>query len=113
MDILNSVYAEYENFYNYYQNTTVSSISDAVQEITLSLSPNPVQNNLQIQATLPTSHQTFELQLMDEMGRIILQETASVFSNKWNYRRDISEFCLLYTSPSPRDATLSRMPSSA
>ena len=27
--------------------------------------------------------------------------------------RDISLFCLLYTSPSPRDATLSRMPSSA
>ena len=24
-----------------------------------------------------------------------------------------SDFCLLYTSPSPRDATLSRMPSSA
>ena len=30
------------------------------------------------------------------------------------YRRDFSmENCLLYTSPSPRDATLSRMPSSA
>ena len=26
---------------------------------------------------------------------------------------DISKICLLYTSPSPRDATLSRMPSSA
>ena len=26
---------------------------------------------------------------------------------------DLIEFCLLYTSPSPRDATLSRMPSSA
>ena len=26
---------------------------------------------------------------------------------------NISHFCLLYTSPSPRDATLSRMPSSA
>ena len=25
----------------------------------------------------------------------------------------LSKFCLLYTSPSPRDATLSRMPSSA
>ena len=25
----------------------------------------------------------------------------------------VSEICLLYTSPSPRDATLSRMPSSA
>ena len=27
--------------------------------------------------------------------------------------RTVGEFCLLYTSPSPRDATLSRMPSSA
>ena len=27
--------------------------------------------------------------------------------------RAIAEVCLLYTSPSPRDATLSRMPSSA
>ena len=26
---------------------------------------------------------------------------------------ELSKFCLLYTSPSPRDATLSRMPSSA
>ena len=26
---------------------------------------------------------------------------------------DVSQTCLLYTSPSPRDATLSRMPSSA
>ena len=28
-------------------------------------------------------------------------------------RRHINDICLLYTSPSPRDATLSRMPSSA
>ena len=27
--------------------------------------------------------------------------------------KDLNEVCLLYTSPSPRDATLSRMPSSA
>ena len=26
---------------------------------------------------------------------------------------DVDDICLLYTSPSPRDATLSRMPSSA
>ena len=34
----------------------------------------------------------------------------------WNIggsRSDDYEICLLYTSPSPRDATLSRMPSSA
>ena len=28
-------------------------------------------------------------------------------------RKDLNKACLLYTSPSPRDATLSRMPSSA
>ena len=35
---------------------------------------------------------------------------------KWVHQRgvsDISEICLLYTSPSPRDRTRSRMPSSA
>ena len=30
-----------------------------------------------------------------------------------NHYADGAAFCLLYTSPSPRDATLSRMPSSA
>ena len=29
------------------------------------------------------------------------------------YTNESSDSCLLYTSPSPRDATLSRMPSSA
>ena len=31
----------------------------------------------------------------------------------WNYAHEDNKDCLLYTSPSPRDATLSRMPSSA
>ena len=34
-----------------------------------------------------------------------------LFTNKLNF--DLHSSCLLYTSPSPRDATLSRMPSSA
>ena len=36
-------------------------------------------------------------------------------SGMYNFRAALEEygFCLLYTSPSPRDATLSRMPSSA
>ena len=36
-----------------------------------------------------------------------LNEERKNFETKWNY------FCLLYTSPSPRDAHESRMPSSA
>ena len=31
----------------------------------------------------------------------------------WGHAKDFVRACLLYTSPSPRDATLSRMPSSA
>ena len=49
-------------------------------------------------------------------------ERAQAFADNWGYEsvetdwkkliaRD--DICLLYTSPSPRDATLSRMPSSA
>ena len=36
-----------------------------------------------------------------------LEKDLEMYKNVWN------SFCLLYTSPSPRDATLSRMPSSA
>ena len=45
--------------------------------------------------------------------------TKEVLQIEIEDRRDITQdevkniFCLLYTSPSPRDATLSRMPSSA
>ena len=38
---------------------------------------------------------------------------AATFSNGETGACEISGTCLLYTSPSPRDATLSRMPSSA
>ena len=38
--------------------------------------------------------------------------TEPAFKLQGSYR-DMNKFCLLYTSPSPRDATLSRMPSSA
>ena len=39
---------------------------------------------------------------------IILPSESNTSSSNENY-----DVCLLYTSPSPRDATLSRMPSSA
>ena len=40
-----------------------------------------------------------------------LSQTTETELKKLGY--DVDEVCLLYTSPSPRDATLSRMPSSA
>ena len=46
------------------------------------------------------------LEILSGEGNILENETAIVTLNQ-------SKVCLLYTSPSPRDATLSRMPSSA
>ena len=44
-------------------------------------------------------------------------DTISSISKLYSINKDLiikmNNFCLLYTSPSPRDATLSRMPSSA
>ena len=42
-----------------------------------------------------------------------LDQTSDGFGRTIDVRRSYNHHCLLYTSPSPRDATLSRMPSSA
>ena len=48
---------------------------------------------------------------------MLQQTTVNTVKNKFNEFilkwPSLNKFCLLYTSPSPRDATLSRMPSSA
>ena len=41
-----------------------------------------------------------------------MNEITPILDSRFNLFT-MSDFCLLYTSPSPRDATLSRMPSSA
>ena len=46
--------------------------------------------------------------------RLLQDGTGAVFDVPKEYAIDfVDKCCLLYTSPSPRDATLSRMPSSA
>ena len=44
---------------------------------------------------------------------VYCQSYSSDLSNLDEAEQFIAKICLLYTSPSPRDATLSRMPSSA
>ena len=48
---------------------------------------------------------------IDEMVRRDPEEAYNIMFN--GEKREWDVYCLLYTSPSPRDATLSRMPSSA
>ena len=46
--------------------------------------------------------------------RLLRDSDALVFNlDKLGYAGDLTGICLLYTSPSPRDGLLSRMPSSA
>ena len=48
------------------------------------------------------------------MGVIYIMDTTAIFNGTVEFSNNSgSVYCLLYTSPSPRDATLSRMPSSA
>ena len=48
----------------------------------------------------------------DSIDDETVEGVRSLEADKYKYGFD-SDICLLYTSPSPRDATLSRMPSSA
>ena len=52
-----------------------------------------------------------ELGLRPTKQRVKMCEV--LFNREKTFHFTINDLCLLYTSPSPRDATLSRMPSSA
>ena len=50
---------------------------------------------------------TLKKDVLDPQGKVIHQTLDGMGF------KDVNEVCLLYTSPSPRDRTRSRMPSSA
>ena len=54
-----------------------------------------------------------EITLSRDGTELIYRVARPDQSGSQYYVRDLHSFCLLYTSPSPRDATRSRMPSSA
>ena len=79
----------------------------AARLLDLTVRPNPVQHRL-LQLAVAV-HQTAED--ICQAGWIATDESA-IDLNLVTFSGQ-SRHCLLYTSPSPRDATLSRMPSSA
>ena len=52
-------------------------------------------------------------QLIDRLGQLITKRVPQTIEGQITNRIGSIESCLLYTSPSPRDGLLSRMPSSA
>ena len=59
-----------------------------------------------------TTHRGLEINILAEFNEFFQIENSTSFAEH-KYDFDHLPNCLLYTSPSPRDATLSRMPSSA
>ena len=60
---------------------------------------------------VPIKHTLGDYFLADILGDVYAFKIDG--SRILQYRETLVKTCLLYTSPSPRDATLSRMPSSA
>ena len=55
-------------------------------------------------------------QQLEELQNVMIanNDKEGIYGDGENLvENDVFQICLLYTSPSPRDATLSRMPSSA
>ena len=68
------------------------------------------RNTDQIRVIKPDDANSVLLKCFDELINSVKTFHENIVPSTSNYRK---KSCLLYTSPSPRDATLSRMPSSA
>ena len=97
-------------------NTRMATVDDmpAVMELVTELAifekaADQVTNTVeQLAADGFGEHPLFETILVEDDGAIVGMSLYYFRYSTWKGKR-----CLLYTSPSPRDATLSRMPSSA
>ena len=98
------------------QNTTrTQSAVDVLNDITRRMS--------EIQADSSKHHEAMMREMVESIAKPIFSEVSQLRRDTRTSNEILKEFleqskaqhkdCLLYTSPSPRDATLSRMPSSA
>ena len=99
--------AEIENFEAQYQTVNRGRLPTD-QEICQAF--QITENNLRIVRTEPSIDSTY---CPICMYRTQMRSTEPDHNYNSGDRILVNKFCLLYTSPSPRDATLSRMPSSA
>ena len=95
-------------------------------DMNVPLNDGEVLDATRIKACLPTIehaiHNNARILLISHLGRpsegnfeeeFSLKPVAEYISNLLNEKCELINSCLLYTSPSPRDRSLSRMPSSA
>ena len=75
------------------------------------LSPQQIQLMKLIQLTTAELEQKIKNEIEENPALEMGNEKTEIENDEFEV--DMNDDCLLYTSPSPRDATLSRMPSSA
>ena len=90
------------------------SIEDKLKEMGIELKspPTPVANYIPVQQTGNLIYLSGQGP-RDESGNFITGKVGSEISADEAYELSRNTACLLYTSPSPRDLSTSRMPSSA
>ena len=106
--------------WDHHINKTNNKIASAIYGLTKCAKELSSENKKLLYSGLIHSHITYGLPIwgLATQGRLdkILVKQKKAIRKVFNLKyRDhtLPYFCLLYTSPSPRDATLSRMPSSA
>ena len=65
-----------------------------------------IRRRTSVGQTLPTGHEGMAWATLTKLRKALVDRAGETYA-------ECNPSCLLYTSPSPRDATLSRMPSSA
>ena len=92
------------------EDTTVQTVSEEITEDTTTTTTT---------TTLPDDYISYLEEINGErivaisLGEEVLQANDNWDNKTVTYQEAKDEFCLLYTSPSPRDMRRSRMPSSA
>ena len=100
-------------------NTLIAFPTEEIEKLTLDkLMPNPASEYIFASVRSPQEYEV-EMHILDARGVLVKSEIVSLHKGSNTIEISIADLpngfyiCLLYTSPSPRDATLSRMPSSA
>ena len=77
----------------------------------LDVYPNPTRDIFNV-SFVSEEIQTLSIRVLNIVGEVIYEESLEEFIGEYTKQINLED-CLLYTSPSPRDRTRSRMPSSA
>src|SRR5680860_625009 len=93
--------------------TVADSSGDPISSATVVLSSEDDYSTISSQSAVTTLTNSAGNYAFEQVGAGTYNITVSTGDGRGSFRASITFTCLLYTSPSPRDGLLSRMPSTA